>query len=278
MRTLRLCAADDLTLVADGYGDPAAQPVVFLHGGGQTRGAWGAVPQKLADRGWFAVTVDLRGHGESDWSEPGAYGIDDFAGDVRALAAGFSRPPVMVGASLGGLSCLIAEGERDAPLLHGLVLVDIAHKLERAGVERVLRFMTAAPEGFASVDEAADAVAEYLPHRRRPRDTGGLERNLRQRNDGRWVWHWDPDLWQDHHREAELAVRYERAARALRLPVLLVRGARSDVLSAEGAQAFLDIVPQARLVDLADAAHMVAGDRNDAFAEAALDFLETLRG
>ncbi len=278
MKTLRLAAADDLTLVADGYGDPNAPPVMFLHGGGQTRGAWGAVPQKLADRGWFAVTVDLRGHGESDWSEPGAYGIDDFAGDVRALVAGFEQPPVIVGASLGGLSSLIAEGEHSAPLLRGLVLVDIAHRLERAGVERVLNFMTASPDGFASVDEAADAVAEYLPHRRRPRDTGGLERNLRQRNDGRWVWHWDPNLWQDRHREKEIALRYEQAAKALRLPVLLIRGARSDVLSAEGAQAFLDIVPQAELIDLADAAHMVAGDRNDAFAEAALDFLETLRG
>lgn len=279
MQKVSFTGHEGLTLAADGYGDPTADPVVFLHGGGQTRRAWGEAPRVLAARGWYAVAVDMRGHGESDWSPSESYDGSAFSADVRAIAQSLPRPPVLVGASLGGLSALLAEGESPAPVLRALVLVDVAHKLERAGVQRVVNFMTGRPQGFASVDEAADAVAEYLPHRERPADTTGLSRNLRERDDGRLVWHWDPALWGEGARKDHetIAARYEAATRALTLPTLLVRGARSDVLSPEGAQAFLDLVPQATLVDLANAAHMVAGDRNDAFAHAALDFLESLR-
>ncbi len=276
IRRLTFRGHQGLTLAADGYGDPAAPPVLFLHGGGQTRGAWGAAPGKLAARGWYAITVDLRGHGESEWSPTSDYGGDAFSGDLRAIVAQLDGAPVVVGASLGGLTGLLAEGEHGGPLLRALVLVDVAHRLEWAGIMRVYRFMTSRPDGFANVGEAADAVAEYLPHRRRPTDTAGLARNLRRRPDGRYVWHWDPKLWGDYRDPNALGVRYEAAARALDLPVLLIRGARSDVLSPEGAQAFLDLVPTAQLIDLADAAHMVAGDRNDAFAEASLGFLDSL--
>ncbi len=260
-------------LAADerGSGSPT---VLFLHGGGQTRHSWAGALDVVAARGLRAVTLDHRGHGESERAPDGDYRMDAFAGDVRAVVTELG-PTIAVGASLGGLAALSAEG--DAPLLRGLVLVDIAHRIEPEGVARIYEFMTARPDGFASLEEAADAVAEYLPHRERPSDLSGLARNLRERPDGRLVWHWDPALWSEWSRAGRREVeRYERAARGLRLPTLLVRGARSDVLSEEGARAFLELVPHARYANLADAHHMVAGDRNDAFLDAVLGFLAEL--
>ncbi len=263
-----------VTLVADEHGDHHHPPLMLMHGGGQTRHAWGDAPAKLAARGWYVINVDHRGHGESGWSEAGEYRVSDYQADVRVIAEELGQP-VLVGASLGGLAGLIAEGEHPGTL-RSLVLVDIAHILERAGVDRIFAFMKGAPDGFASVDEAADAVAAYLPHRRRPRNTDGLKRNLRKRSDGRFVWHWDPKLWAKRGDAVALQARYHQAAVDLDLPTLLVRGARSDVLSEEGAQAFLELNPEAEYVDLRGASHMVAGDRNDAFVEAALDFLDRL--
>jgi len=279
-RPVRLEGHGGLALAADAWGDPEAPPVVLLHGGGQTRHAWGGTAEALAREGWHAVAVDLRGHGESDWSPTRDYSVGAFVADVRACAARFRERPVLVGASLGGISALLAEGEAPAPLCAGLVLVDIAVRIELAGARRIISFMQARPEGFASLEEAADAVAAYLPHRRRPPDLAGLGRNLRRRADGRFRWHWDPAFLEPGHgpRPGEDAAQLERCARALRVPTLLVRGRLSDLLSEEGARHFLSLAPAARFVDVSDAGHMVAGDHNDAFTGAVVAFLRSIRG
>lgn len=277
-RPLQLAGHGGLPLAADAWGDPASPPVVLLHGGGQTRHAWGGTAEALARAGWHAVAVDLRGHGESGWAPGGDYSVEAFVNDVRAWAGCFGRPPVLVGASLGGISALLAEGEAREPLCAALVLVDIATRIERAGAVRIIQFMQARPAGFATLEEAAQAVAAYLPHRKRPRDLGGLARNLRRGTDGRWRWHWDPAFLEPGRgpRPGEDAGRLERAARALRVPTLLVRGRLSDLLSEEGARHFLSLVPHARFADVSDAGHMVAGDRNDLFTDAVVDFLRSV--
>jgi len=273
-RVLRF-SAEGLTLVGDGYGDPAAPPVLLLHGGGQTRHAWGGTAAALAQAGWYAIALDLRGHGESSWDPAGDYSIEAFARDLVAVAAGFTRTPAVVGASLGGLALLIAQGEMAARPAAAAVLVDIAPRTDPVGVERIIRFMSAHPEGFASLDDAADAIARYLPDRPRPRDLSGLSKNLRRGPDGRWRWHWDPRFLRSERRPTvtQDPERLEAAARNLRVPTLLVRGRMSDVVSAASVQAFLAQVPDARFVDVCGAGHMVAGDRNDAFTEAVVAFL-----
>ncbi len=276
--TLRLPGAG-LTLAADAYGPDDGPPVVLLHGGGQTRHAWDGTARLLGAKGWRAITVDLRGHGDSDWSASGDYGLDDFAADVRAVAGAQARPPVLIGASLGGLSSLVAIADAPDPdaVAAGLVLVDVAPRLETAGITRIADFMLGHLDGFASLDEVADAVAAYNPHRPRPTDLSGLRKNVRQRDDGRWYWHWDPQFLQggrtDEPRSFTNEDRLEFAARALRLPTLLVRGRQSDVLSEEGARRLLSLTPHARYVDVGDAGHMVAGDRNDVFNDAVVAFL-----
>ena len=258
--------------------------MVLFHGGGQTRHAWGGTARLLGDKGWRATTVDLRGHGDSDWAGTGevdgaGYTLDEFAADVRAVAAVQSTPPVLIGASLGGLSSLVAIGEAPAgtTVASGLVLVDVAPRLEEKGIERIAEFMLGNLDGFASLDEVADAVAAYNPHRPRPKDLSGLRKNVRLREDGRWYWHWDPSFLlggrHDETRSVRNENRLEDAARAVTVPALLVRGRQSDVLSEEGARQTLELMPQARYVDVGGAGHMVAGDRNDAFNDAVIEFL-----
>jgi pimeloyl-ACP methyl ester carboxylesterase len=284
--TLRLHAAG-LDLAADAYGPPDAPAVLLFHGGGQTRHSWDGTARMLGDAGWRATTVDLRGHGDSDWSPDGGYGLDTFAADVREVArtagAAGRRPPVLVGASLGGLASLVAIADAGDPaaVASGLVLVDVAPRLEPEGIARIGEFMVGHLDGFASLEEVADAVAAYNPHRPRPKDLSGLRKNVRLREDGRWHWHWDPAFVGgggpiDEPRSYTNEDRLEAAAATLSLPTLLVRGRQSDVLSEEGARQLLALVPHARYVDVGGAGHMVAGDRNDAFNDAVRGFLDSL--
>jgi len=277
--TLRFRVVDDLHLTGDSWGEVGNPPVLLLHGGGQTRHSWSGTARSLAEDGWHAVAVDLRGHGESDWAEDGDYHHLSFARDVISLAETFAEPPVLVGASLGGIASLLATSLTEEPVARALILVDIATRMEPKGAARIIEFMTSHTDGFESLEAAADAIAEYNPHRPRPTDLSGLEKNLRRRPDGRYIWHWDPSfLHGPMKRDGESSKLHdpdllESAARALTIPTLLVRGAVSDLLSAEGARAFLEQVPHAKFADVSGAGHMVAGDRNDLFSRAVREFL-----
>jgi len=269
-----------LSLAADAWGAPTDPPVLLLHGGGQTRHAWAGTGAALAAKGWYAISLDLRGHGDSEWDPDGDYGHAAFASDTASVASSFERPPVLVGASLGGLSSLLALGRSARagapPPASALVLVDIATRMEVDGARRILAFMSSNPDGFANLEEAADAIATYNPHRNRPKNISGLAKNLRVRDDGRYRWHWDPAFIEDrlggeNGRELD---NLDDAARSLAIPTLLVRGRMSDLLSEEGAQEFMRQVPHAHFCDVSDAGHMVAGDRNDKFTAAVIDFLQ----
>jgi pimeloyl-ACP methyl ester carboxylesterase len=270
-------------LRADAYGDPDRPTVVLVHGGGQTRHSWGGTARALAAAGWYAVAYDQRGHGTSDRAGDQDYSNLAFATDCIDVCTGLRgpdrAPPVLVGASLGGLSGLLAEGTLSPGCTSALVLVDITPRMERAGVDRIVGFMLDRVEsGFADLDEAADAIAAYQPHRPRPTDLSGLSKNLRLDPDGRWRWHWDPDMFLGPTPLGTNAAahQFDEAARHLTVPTLLVRGRMSDLVSEETARHFLELCPHARYVDVSGAGHMVAGDRNDAFTGAVTDFLATL--
>jgi non-heme chloroperoxidase len=274
-RALSFAGADGLTLRADARGDPAAPPVLFLHGGGQTRHAWAGTAEALARDGRLSIALDLRGHGESDWAPGDApYRLERFAADLRAVIAQLGRPPALVGASLGGLTSLLAVGEAEVSIATAAVLVDIAPRIEPEGARRITSFMIGRPDGYASLDEVADAIAEYTQHRSRARDLGSLKKNLRLGENGRWYWHWDPRfMGADGPAEIVDRQRLFAAARRLAFPTLLVRGRESDILSDAGVREFLSHLPNAQYVDVGGAGHMVAGDRNDAFTEAVREFL-----
>jgi pimeloyl-ACP methyl ester carboxylesterase len=255
-------------------GERGRAPVVLLHGGGQTRHSWGRTAQRLAASGRTAVALDARGHGDSAWHPAGDYSIAGFADDVVAYVGTLEQPPVLVGASLGGMTALIVVGEHPGSAC-GLVLVDVVVEVEQAGVARIRDFMRARPEGFGSLDEVADAIAAYNPLRERTRNIDGLRKNVRLGDDGRWRWHWDPafiEIGDEWHRLTD-PERLRAAAARVEVPTLIVRGVQSDVVSDAGVADMLRRIPGAHAADVAAAGHMVAGDDNDVFTKALEEFV-----
>jgi pimeloyl-ACP methyl ester carboxylesterase len=278
LQTRRYAGTEELSLCADVGGDPASPPVILLHGGGQTRHSWGRAQHSLIAQGFHVINLDARGHGDSDWSREGRYRLEDLAADLRAVIATLPAPPVLVGASMGGATSLFAIGNSDATIARGLVMVDIVPRVEAEGGRRIGTFMRANPDGFASVEEAAEAVARYYPHRPRPKDPGGLMKNLRRRDDGRLYWHWDPRILDQPEKPEppSFTDRLLAACAGVTVPTLLVRGLNSDIVSDAGVAEFRARLPQLEVFDVAGAAHMVAGDRNDAFNQGVISFLQRL--
>ncbi|VFA91918.1 Non-haem bromoperoxidase BPO-A2 [Nocardia farcinica] len=278
-QTLRLRGSGGLELAADLFGPEDGPLVIFLHGGGQTRHSWKRTGAALAAGGLRVVTLDARGHGDSQWAPDRDYSRAVMVADLLAvldqLGATPERGAVVVGASMGGITGLLATAQPGGAAIRALVLVDIVTRPQPEGVERVMTFLGKHRDGFDTVEQAADAVAAYLPHRPRPKNHDGLLRNLRHR-DGRWYWHWDPDMIDGRAADADtdsMAALLEPAARALTIPVLLVRGRMSDVVSEEAVAEFLEQVPHAQVVEIGNAAHTAASDDNDAFTDAVAEFV-----
>jgi pimeloyl-ACP methyl ester carboxylesterase len=275
-RTSRIPGYGGVHLAVDFVGDSGRPPVILLHGGGQTRHAWGTAAHALADRGYQALVVDSRGHGDSDWSPATDYSMKAFVGDLMSVIQRLDAAPVLVGASMGGQIAMTTAADNMAAI-RALVLVDVTPRIDRDGRARILGFMQSHPQGFANFEEAADAISEYLPHRPRPRDLSGLKRNLRLRDDGRYHWHWDQRFLATYEPDADEAERcYTEAARRIRVPTLLLRGSQSEVVTMENVRHFQKLIPHAEFFDVQGAAHMLAGDRNDAFNAAVVEFLERI--
>jgi pimeloyl-ACP methyl ester carboxylesterase len=269
---------DDLNLIADewnrGADSAEGRPtVLMLHGGGQNRFSWKNTGQILADAGFHVVAMDSRGHGDSDRSPTANYSVETLCSDTLQVLYQIGRPVALIGASMGGLTGILAAHEAGPELVTKLVLVDVVPRFEKNGSARIRDFMFGNVNGFDSLEDAADAVAAYLPHRPKPRSPEGLKKNLRLR-DGRWYWHWDPAFLTKPQDDPFARMdMLEQAAINLEIPILLIRGKLSDVVSAEGVEDFLAKVPGAEFVELAEAGHTAAGDDNYAFSEVVVRFV-----
>ena len=292
LQTVKFRGADGLTLIADEWNPVAARAatsdngaatsgngagdrpsVLFLHGGGQNRFSWKNTGQILADEGSHVVALDSRGHGDSDRSPDANYSVDALCADTLTVIDQIDRPVIVIGASMGGMTGILAAEEAGPQKVTKLVLVDVVPRYEKHGSARIREFMASGLHGFESLEHAAEAVAAYLPYRKKPRSPEGLKKNLRFR-DGRWFWHWDPafltkPMDDSFVREEKL----EQAAIDLEIPILLIRGRLSDVVSEEGVKHFLKTVRHAEFVELSDAGHTAAGDDNDAFSEVVVQFV-----
>jgi pimeloyl-ACP methyl ester carboxylesterase len=264
-----------VSIAGDTWGDPDAQLVMLLHGGGQTRHAWKGAGETLGKSGYHAVAFDARGHGDSDWAATSEeYAPDCMVEDLACVAKALgSDRPILVGASMGGGTSLLSIG-LDKVDAAALVLVDMAPRIEPEGSRKIQEFMNQKPDGFDTLEEVAEAIANYQPHRKRPRNLDGLAKNVRLGANGKYVWHWDPKRRAGQRINGDYRDRLSAAADTLSLPTLLVRGGLSDVLSEAGAQSFLQQAPHAEYVNVKNAAHMVAGDRNDIFADSVIEFLK----
>ena len=277
-RPVQYPGVDGITLVGDEWNHVGAESdsrptILMLHGGGQNRHSWKNTGQILADRGFRVVAVDTRGHGDSDRAPEADYALESLTGDVLHVIDDIGTPVVLIGASMGGLTGIMVADAAGPEKVTKLVLVDVVPRFEKSGSARIRDFMFSHVHGFDSLEEAAAAVAEYLPHRAKPRSPEGLKKNLRHR-DGRWHWHWDPAfLTKPRDDPFERVDKMENAAMRLQIPILLIRGKLSDVVSTEGVNDFLAKVPRAEFVELSEAGHTAAGDDNDAFSEVVVDFV-----
>ena len=274
---MKFKVSSGLNIAASSWGRDSDPLVILLHGGGQTRHAWGETGEKLSQNGFYVLALDLRGHGDSDWHPNGEYGVDNFKKDIVSILKEIKKPAAFIGASLGGMTSLSIAGDPELrEKCWALVMVDIGLYPNLEGSQEIVEFMHSGSEGFASIEEAAESVANYLPHRKRPRDNRGLEKNLRLKDDGRYYWHWDPRFLDSRPKDIpeDYKEKQKSFAKVVETPTLLIKGAMSNILTQNEVDDFLKVITHSEFVEIKDAAHMVAGDRNDIFAAAAIDFLE----
>ena len=268
-----------LSIVASSWGSELDPLVILMHGGGQTRHAWGNTGEVLGLSGFHVLAIDLRGHGDSDWHPDGDYSIDAYKADLVSILNQLGKPASIVGASLGGMVAFSLAGDlENRELVNALVMVDIGLYPNEKGSDQIINFMQSGNKGFASLEEASEAISGYLPHRKKPKDNTGLEKNLRLKEDGRYYWHWDPKFIKGRtaKKEVDQKAINKRVAKNIKVPTLLIRGALSNVVTQDEVDDFLLALPHAEFEEIEKTAHMIAGDRNDIFAASAIDFLKRI--
>lgn len=281
-KVINFKTAEDITIVANAFGKPTDTPVLLLHGGGQTRHSWKKTGERIAAKGWYVIAPDARGHGDSSWSKQLNYSFTYISQDLLHIINSLKQKPVLIGASMGGLTSMMVLSQYP-DIAKALILVDVSPKLEKKGVDRIFKFMAANPEGYESIEAVQAAIANYLPHRKNTGSTNGLKKSLRRLPNGNYSWHWDPkmlEVWQSlssHRNPSEFDGLFTEVLTNLSIPNLLVRGGISDVVSKATVKELLAIAPNLQYVDIKDAGHMIAGDSNDIFTNALLDFLRQVK-
>jgi pimeloyl-ACP methyl ester carboxylesterase len=258
------------------WGAAAAPPLLLLHGGGQSAHTWDAFCLAMKDR-FRCVALDQRGHGDSDWSSSGEYAIADHARDVAAFVQALElRQPIVVGMSMGGVNG-IAYAASHPDRLRALVCVDIGPEAQYGPVDRLMRGL-GGYRVFASPEDAAARLSR-LGARRDPgllRET--LLLNLRRQEDGSWTWKYDPrtlvGLTADDIMEARRPLW--GVLHRITCPVLVVRGADSEIFSEEDARRFTQSLPNGRWLAVPRARHSVQTDNPTGLAAAVGAFAESL--
>jgi pimeloyl-ACP methyl ester carboxylesterase len=244
-------------------GSPAT---LLLHGIGNYGRYWDFFADAVAGR-LRLIATDARGHGESGRPAEG-YAPDEFVADALAVLDALAiERALVVGHSMGGTHAIrLAAAHPDR--VERLVIVDAGTEAMREGSERARRLSLERPERF----EYADDALAYLR-----RTSPGYSEEV-YKNRMRWLFREDAgDLVWRSSRDALASIMAARgsdladALRAVRCPVLLVRGTRSNVLSAEVAQGMVTTLTDGRLIEL-DAGHNVALDRPQELADAVVPF------
>lgn len=257
---------DGLELSGEAFGDPEAPPVLFFHGGGQSRSAWRGSARQVGEAGFYGIAFDLRGHGESDWAADGDYHVEAFARDVEALLTQFARRVTLVGASRGGQAALIG-GSRHPARVRLIMLADVAPDMPDDGIGGIRSFFAEGAKGYASLEAAVDALSLHLGQPRMA-DPARLSRSMRQDDEGRWHWHWDPATGNEEflHPPSENEAVLAAAAR-VSSPLVMVRAELSHLVNDRNTARFKALAPHLELLTARGAGHMFTADRNDAFAE-----------
>ena len=258
------------------WGAPDAPPIVLLHGGHQSAHSWDLVSLHLA-RDYRVLALDQRGHGDSEWARDVEYSNHTMSLDAEAFieTLGLQRP-ILIGHSMGGRNAMLLT-KRAAARLRALVLVDIGPEISDKGRQAISSFVRSNEE-FDDLEHFVRNVRQYDPYRSRAHIERTVKYNMLQRADGKFVSKCDSNprrLGVLHSSGAQDNISLDDA-RNFSLPVLVLRGEKSNILTFDAAERFRDALPRGTLVTVPDCGHNVHSQNTKGFIAALGGFLSTL--
>lgn len=265
-----------LRLMVTEWGDPAARPVLMMHGIRGYAETFAGIAAALQPD-YRVIAFDQRGRGRSDWDPQHHYYTDAYVADLAALAdhlelAGFD----LLGHSMGGVNALVYASTHPARVGR-MVIEDAgpgAFELSR-GATRIRRELETTPVSFADWESASRFMRALRPTVTEEARQQRLHSMLKQQCDGTYTWQYDhagiraTRLHPDPARVVDLAPH----VRAVACPTLVIRGGDSDYLQPAMAQAMCAMNPQLHWVEIADAGHYIHDDQPVAFAGQVRAFL-----
>jgi pimeloyl-ACP methyl ester carboxylesterase len=258
------------------WGAKGRHPILFLHGGGLNAHTWDLICLMLRDR-YHCLALDQRGHGDSEWEPTADYRFDAQVADLEGFIEKLKlQRPLLVGHSMGGFAAM-GYAIRHATTMAGLVLIDIAPEISMTGSLRIRDFIRMDRE-MDSVEDFVERALKFNPMRNRELLRRSLLHNLRQLPNGRWTWKHDPNRRPknfENERDERKAMIMDNAQNIV-CPTLVMRGARSDVLSDDNAKEFAESVPNGRWLRIENAGHTIQGDNPRALLDALDPFLEEI--
>jgi len=260
-------------LAGTAFGSPENPPVLLLPSLGQVREFWHGSAAALAEAGRYAICVDLRGHGDSEYSPDGQYGLDAYIGDLRAVLAALPARAVVVSAGLGARVAMLAVGEGAPHLVTGLALVDTNIWVEQAVVDRLGGAMALRTASFNDPAQIVDAIASAYPNEPRLKLSPRVMAAYAKHEDGHFEWRGDPRALAAGNLP-DMEERLSGAAARLFTPVALIRGSLNETVSAELTEKLQALIPGSEVAEIEGAGHYAASDREDDFNAILLDFLE----
>lgn len=271
-------ASDGLRLHYVEWGAPSAPALVALHGLRSFAYTWEPVALPLADR-FRVVAPDQRGRGLSDWDPQRRYHAAEYVRDLEALVdhLGLERF-VLIGHSMGGANAFIYAAKH-AHRVAGLVIEDMGPGASAgsAGAERIRRELLDTPDEFAGVDEAAAFWRRQRPGIPEHAVLARVRHSMKPAGDGRLVWRHDAK----GIAQARLGATPEQLVDlwphvdAIEVPTLVLRGARSDFLSAQTAEEMARRNPFIACHEVPGASHYVHDDNLAGFEAALHAFLDS---
>jgi pimeloyl-ACP methyl ester carboxylesterase len=255
------------------WGHPDAPPVVLLHGGHQSAHSWDLVSLHLAQN-YRVLALDQRGHGDSEWARDVLYSNHEMSLDAEAFigAMGLDKP-VVIGHSMGGRNTMLLL-RRNQAIARAAVIVDVGPELSEKGRAAIAGFVQTNQE-FDDLEHFVRNVRQYDPYRSREHIERTVKYNMLERADGKYVSKCDsnPRRLGIVRGSGPLEnIMLEDAAK-FDLPVLLVRGANSNILAPDAADRFAATLPHGQLVTVPDCGHNVHGQNTKGFIGALGPFL-----
>jgi len=269
-------AIDGLSIHVTEWGDPAARPIVMLHGIRGFAETFAGVAAALQP-GHRVIAYDQRGRGRSDWDPQRNYYTDAYVADLEAVRAALGLERFdLLGHSMGGINALVYAAAHPGRI-DRLVVEDAGPGAfdHSPGASRIRREFQEAPTRFADWDAATAYMRALRPSVTEAARQERLRSMLKPLQGGGFTWRHDQAgiaatrLAPDPARLPDLVA----AVRALRCPTRVLRGGRSDYLQPEMAERMVQANPLVSWREIPDAGHYVHDDQPEAFCRAVCDFL-----